>query len=364
MHCAPQAWESVRWDCRQRCDGPTVPIEGVMAMVTLVLCVLAVCLVIGAAVWLLTIRQKSNTLEQELGVRPVYEQRHLPGERIRAYCELKQRIARQHSVNEGNELWMSDLPTQAKEVLKYHLMQRAIGDMSALHKVDADARGYSKLFMKGVITRRFWTSVLDAEHELTQELDLVRHEAACIEPTQDPQGIINEAMHFVMRYGDKFENTNDAVGDMMRHLPRPPQGAAGPPAPAGPLPSLGPMGPMGPMAPPGGMPHPMAMPPMPHPRNALPQAGGGDESCNWKQDVEEVEVTVSVPNNATKTEVKVVIHKQALKVEHLGKPVAEGRLGGVCAPEGSTWTFGRGHVVITLEKADPRPWPSLFLAED
>ena len=61
---------------------------------------------------------------------------------------------------------------------RYRLMQRAIGDMSLLQKIDADvslsstgsdavarradagaqARGYWKLFSKGIITSKFWNS--------------------------------------------------------------------------------------------------------------------------------------------------------------------------------------------------------------
>merc|ERR1719436_1793948 len=99
-------------------------------------------------------------------------------------------------------------------------------------------------------TRTFWNSVAKAEQDLAEELESVKAEAAFIEPTQDPQGIISEAMQFIMRYGDKLPSAADvassqeAISEMMRHLPRPGQG--GPPAPgldAGPGPMPGMPGP-------------------------------------------------------------------------------------------------------------------------
>merc|ERR1740117_1956526 len=106
-------------------------------------------------------------------------------------------------------------------------MQRAIGDMAVLKKIDGDARGYWKLFSKGIISKRFWDSLMEAEKTLSNELEDVKTEAARIEPTQDPQGIINEAMQFVVRYGDKLPSaadvtkSADAIADLMKHLPPP-----------------------------------------------------------------------------------------------------------------------------------------------
>merc|ERR1712137_7346 len=78
-----------------------------------------------------------------------------------------------------------------------------------------------------------------------------------------------------------------------------------------------------------GMPPGMRPPPgAPGQPPAQQQIGGGSEDCNWRQDGDEVEVTVSMPNNTTKVEVKVVIQPQVLKVMHKGEVVAEGKLGG------------------------------------
>jgi len=329
-------------------------------LVVLVLSLVAI--LAGYAAWLWSLWRRPDPLDQ-LGVRSTYPGVHLPTAKIEAYCEIKEQLRRQHKehvrrqrpdADSHGNLWMSLLPPEAKDMLKFRLMQRAIGDMAALQKVDADARGYWRLFSKGVITRKFWNSVVDVEKQLSEELENVKAEAAGIEPTQDPQGIISEAMHFVLRYGDKLPSASeiassaDALTDLMRSLPPPghPDALRGMPG-----------------MPPGGMPGmpglPPGMPGMPC-GPGIEQKGGVDEACNWRQDTDEVEVTVSVPNNATKAEIKVVIQAQALKVMHSGSVVAEGKLGGKCHPEGSTWTLGKGRVVLSLEKADPRPWKTLF----
>jgi len=89
----------------------------------------------------------------------------------------------------------------------------------------------------------------------------------------------------------------------------------------------------------------------------------GDEPYTWKQEKEEVEVSVKVPKGAAENDVKVTILAENLKVEHLGKVILEGELGGRCSPSGSTWTMNNGRVEITLEKGDATKWASLFVEE-
>ncbi|CAK0843567.1 unnamed protein product, partial [Prorocentrum cordatum] len=179
---------------------------------------------------------------------------------------------------------MSQLPIQAKELLKYRLMQRAIGGMAALQRIDADARGYWRLFCKGAITKQYWDSVVEVEKEISHELDKVKAEAAAVEPTQDPRKLISEAMQFLTRYGDRLPSAEDIAGsadvfadDVLKHLPGPgalPGLAGMPPGalhglagmPPGALPGLG-LPPAG--LPPLGLP-PSAPPPRP-PGGALPQ---------------------------------------------------------------------------------------------
>lgn len=80
----------------------------------------------------------------------------------------------------------------------------------------------------------------------------------------------------------------------------------------------------------------------------------------WKQEKEEVEVSVRMPKDAQKAEVKVTILADSLKVEHAGQVILEGELAGKCSPNGSTWTMTGSRVEITLEKAEAKDWPSLF----
>ncbi|CAK0864930.1 unnamed protein product [Prorocentrum cordatum] len=158
--------------------------------------------------------------------------------------------------------------------------------------------------------------------------------------------------------------------DVLKHLPGPgalPGLAGMPPGalhglagmPPGALPGLG-LPPAG--LPPLGLP-PSAPPPRP-PGGALPQPAPQDaaatDTYRWKQDTDEVEVSVSVPLTAVKGEVKVVIQPRCLRLLHRDKALVEGQLCSHCNPEGSTWTLGRGQVTVSLEKKDPRPWPTLF----
>lgn len=100
------------------------------------------------------------------------------------------------------------------------------------------------------------------------------------------------------------------------------------------------------------------------PASAGPASGASaDGLYTWKQENEEVEVSVAMPKGAQKGDVKVTILAENLKVEHLQKVIVQGELGGRCSPNGSTWTMNNGRVEVTLEKADATRWPSLFVVE-
>eukprot|EP00933_Yihiella_yeosuensis_P050434 TRINITY_DN48219_c0_g1_i1.p1 TRINITY_DN48219_c0_g1~~TRINITY_DN48219_c0_g1_i1.p1 ORF type:complete len:325 (-),score=79.94 TRINITY_DN48219_c0_g1_i1:116-1012(-) len=90
------------------------------------------------------------------------------------------------------------------------------------------------------------------------------------------------------------------------------------------------------------------------------QAAKGNGAYTFKQEKQEVEVSVRMPKDAQKSDVKVTILMDSLKVEHAGKVLLEGSLAGKCSPNGSTWTMTGSRVEISLEKADETHWPSLF----
>jgi len=95
-------------------------------------------------------------------------------------------------------------------------------------------------------------------------------------------------------------------------------------------------------------------------RGDLAQGADSGPPHTWKQDKEEVEISVRLPPGAEKADLKVTILADMLKVEHAGKVLVAGQLAAKCSPNGSTWTMGKGRVEISLEKADAEQWPSLF----
>mmetsp|Transcript_41325 Transcript_41325/g.76910 ORF Transcript_41325/g.76910 Transcript_41325/m.76910 type:complete len:315 (+) Transcript_41325:91-1035(+) len=298
---------------------------------------LALGLVVSSAISFWLAFRQPDPLE-ELGVKPTYPRNALPEDKIQAYQQLKDKLRAKHAQDAVGEQWVCKLPPHDKDLLKYRLMQRAIGDMSLLQKIDADARGYWKLFSKGIITSKFWNSVLAAERELSREIEALKLEALAIEPSQDPQGIVSEAMQLVVRYGDK-------IWDRFPEPPENPGGAAMAAAAK---------------AVAGGMPRPGAPPLYPPPGPPPPQQGGSTDAYKWRQDTEEVEVSVNVPNDTAKADVQVQFQPKSLKVCHGGKILVAGVLAAPCCPEGCTWTLSKGAVVVTLEKANPKPWPGLF----
>mmetsp|Transcript_11094 Transcript_11094/g.24457 ORF Transcript_11094/g.24457 Transcript_11094/m.24457 type:complete len:313 (+) Transcript_11094:151-1089(+) len=90
----------------------------------------------------------------------------------------------------------------------------------------------------------------------------------------------------------------------------------------------------------------------------------GGEDYKWKQDQDELEVWVPVPEGAKKGELKVTILAETLKVEHSGKVLLQGTLAAKVSPDGSTWTLGKNRVELSLEKIETAQWPSLFEQEE
>lgn len=313
--------------------------------------------------WLHVASKEDDTLERHLGVRPTYTWQGLPEAKIDVYCETKETLRVKHAPDypEGDDTWMAALPPQEKDLLKYYLMQRAIGDMAALRKIDADARGYWKLFSKGIVTQRFWNSVVEVEHEVSDEIEEVKLEASSIEPNQDPQGIISEAMQWLYRFGDKLPpDPSPGANPLEALLSGNPAAAAGLKNGLAGVPGMPPM-------PPGmGPPFPGADGPGP-PGEAVGSEcdengdTDADESYKWTQDNEEVEVTIAVKQEAKKNEIRVVFKVQQLRVELAGEVVCEGKLASRCEPESSTWTLSKGKIICSLAKADTRPWPRLFM---
>lgn len=96
---------------------------------------------------------------------------------------------------------------------------------------------------------------------------------------------------------------------------------------------------------------------------AREELAGEPGSYTWKQDREEVELSVWLPKEAQKADVRVTILAESVKIEHAGTVLREGRLAAKCSPNGSTWTFGKGRVELSLEKAEAAQWPTLFETE-
>lgn len=115
--------------------------------------------------------------------------------------------------------------------------------------------------------------------------------------------------------------------------------------------------------------------PAPAPAPALsvkPDAAKPEEDADcqyaftWKQQNDEVEVSVRVPagKDVTKGDIKVTILPDSLRVEHQGTVLLEGKLADACRPDDSTWTLVRRRVEISLQKIEAKQWPSLFLVEE
>jgi len=80
----------------------------------------------------------------------------------------------------------------------------------------------------------------------------------------------------------------------------------------------------------------------------------------WRQDGDDVEVQIDLPNNVTNNDVQVNITATTLRVDIKGKTHLFGNLGGEVTPEVSTYTVEKKKLCLQLEKSGKSTWPELF----
>jgi prefoldin subunit 5 len=85
-----------------------------------------------------------------------------------------------------------------------------------------------------------------------------------------------------------------------------------------------------------------------------------DGSYSWKQEPDETELIIKVPVGTKKGDVKVKILAESICVYAAEKVVLEKELAGKCSPSSSTWTMNNDRIELTLTKAEPGFWPTLF----
>lgn len=80
------------------------------------------------------------------------------------------------------ERWTLKVPQEQRTELQKALMKRLVTDIGKLDQVQKDRPGNWKLWQTKLITERFWSSLLEAEKTVSQEIDECIAEAEEIEP--------------------------------------------------------------------------------------------------------------------------------------------------------------------------------------
>ena len=88
-----------------------------------------------------------------------------------------------------------------------------------------------------------------------------------------------------------------------------------------------------------------------------------DSPWRWRQDEEEVELTVPLESKVTKREVLVKFLEKRLVVRVKDDVLIDAKVGGRVDPDGSSWSFGKDCLVLTLAKADDANWKRLVVRD-
>eukprot|EP00929_Paragymnodinium_shiwhaense_P008029 TRINITY_DN111952_c0_g1_i1.p1 TRINITY_DN111952_c0_g1~~TRINITY_DN111952_c0_g1_i1.p1 ORF type:complete len:344 (-),score=77.85 TRINITY_DN111952_c0_g1_i1:157-1119(-) len=87
-------------------------------------------------------------------------------------------------------------------------------------------------------------------------------------------------------------------------------------------------------------------------------AGGEGEGYSWRDQGDEIEIVIAVAKGTGKKDVKLDFKRQELR---LAKPVEMTlKLFKAIEVDGCNWTLGDAQLIVTVEKADNRPWPQLL----
>ena len=89
-------------------------------------------------------------------------------------------------------------------------------------------------------------------------------------------------------------------------------------------------------------------------------------SHKWAQTSDDLEVTVAVPAETAKRDVKVVVSAKKLSVQIKGAALVELALYAAVRPDEMTWTLdaAKAQLAVMVEKADAVSWPRLEAATD
>merc|ERR1711920_857765 len=86
---------------------------------------------------------------------------------------------------EGNQFelsWVQRIPPEEKQHLKQALMKRLVGCIDPLDQVQRDKPGNWKLWRGKLVSERYWTSLVDAEKMVSEEIDACIAEADELQP--------------------------------------------------------------------------------------------------------------------------------------------------------------------------------------
>merc|ERR1712039_1079330 len=132
---------------------------------------------------------------------------NLPYADIDAYEDLKEKLQRSYapealgnghekssSSGEASSLWAQKVPPEERMGLQQALMKRLVACIDPLDQVQRDKPGNWKLWRGKLVSERYWTSLVEAERLVSEEIDICVAEANVLEPGWSSQ-VFQHALH-------------------------------------------------------------------------------------------------------------------------------------------------------------------------
>mmetsp|Transcript_65212 Transcript_65212/g.155739 ORF Transcript_65212/g.155739 Transcript_65212/m.155739 type:complete len:261 (-) Transcript_65212:46-828(-) len=150
----------------------------------------------------------------------------LPVADINAFYDLKDKLQQQHGfpddpapagppgvVAVAADPWVRKLPPEEQNALRHALMKRLVNNLDALSQVQRDKPGNWKLWRGKLVSEQFWGSLVDAERQVSEEVDTCLLEAEELQAGWKDH-ILNQAIQIwrlQQRKKDEEEEVKKAV---------------------------------------------------------------------------------------------------------------------------------------------------------
>jgi len=152
--------------------------------------------------------QEAEEMKSELYIPKHYQVDWLDlDERTDKYENLREQVCKKYETQEEEgEEWMSTLPEEPKEMMKFLLMARIVCTLHIYDQTETAYKSNAQLYQNNVITKTYWDSIVEAIESLKRDLEMLKDDMIALEPSCKPSDVFGEAWRILNKFGPEWPN--------------------------------------------------------------------------------------------------------------------------------------------------------------